>query len=161
MLTPGSRLLEGRDLPLLANHSQNTHSGISCVQAVCSLAHAGLVRPEGPINIPGHAVGVGNRVGLELGKLVSPLTEPIEDISTRGFQRLARQLEPFLAGDRAGLKAATVVILEVVDPPRCVRVCIELLVAPAPRMEIAVVDTRIAKRRTGYISISVAFLTHV
>jgi hypothetical protein len=56
ILTPGSRLLEIRDLPHLPNHCDNANTSIACVQTISSLANIALVLVEGRVNITSYSV---------------------------------------------------------------------------------------------------------
>lgn len=101
------------------------------------------------MNISRHAVGVCDLVGPVPGELMAPLTQRVEDVSAGGLQCLTHQLEPLLVGDRASLKAAAVIVFEIVNPPGCVGVGIEFLITPASWVKVTVVDARIAKRENS------------
>lgn len=77
-------------------------------------------------------------------KLIPPLTNRVEDLPARQLQRLLHHAKAHLRRLRHGLEPAAVVILPVIHAPAGQRLCIALLIAPAPGPKAAGHDPTVA-----------------
>lgn len=76
---------------------------------------------------------------------MAPFAERVEDFTPCRFECMRHTQEALLYGKGVGLKAATVVVFEVVDTPVSVSLSVEFLVTVAPGAESAVKDACVTK----------------